>query len=660
MRRAALGILSIAGGLSAALGAPRGARAEDAVTPGELVVERPTLHNLGFEWPLAGDDDRDASVTVEYRKRGEARWRAALPLLRIGDEKVWRAKEFMEYVTPRLFAGSILDLEEGTAYECRLTMRDPDGVKGAATREVTVSTRREPRAAAGGRVRHVYPRGHQGPRQEPSYTGLKDAYYGPGLGDWDVVAMRPVAPGDTILVHAGLYKADPLDYVDELGLPFHGAYVLTIDGTADKPITIKAAGDGEVIFDGAGAYRLFDVMAADHHHFEGLTIRNTDIAFYAGLKGVLGSSGLVVRRCRLEDVGMGVLGQFAGSRDFYIADNVMIGRDDAHRLVGWRHSGIFPPATLRSYTAVKVYGQGHVIAHNYVAYFHDGITVCTHGPPAPGEKATAIDIYNNDVFTVVDDFIEADGGAHNIRVLRNRGFNAAEHGLSAQPVFGGPAYFVRNIVYNVPTGGGMKYGGANPAGVVVYHNTFVTELADALGSSNVHYRNNLILGTGDPQKAVLRHTTFTAYSSFDHNGYRPNKGPHAAFRWRAPAAGTLRDYAIAPGDAVPFATLAAFAQATGQERHGVLVDYDVFRNVRPPDPARPHAVYAIGDTDFRLRPGSAAADRGVPLPNVNDGFTGRAPDLGALEIGHAVPIYGPRPAPAPRGPGVASGAVRRK
>ena len=51
---------------------------------------------------------------------------------------------------------------------------------------------------------------------------------------------------------------------------------------AEKPITIKAAGDGEVIFDGDGAYRLFDVMAADYHYFEGLTIRNTEVAFYAG------------------------------------------------------------------------------------------------------------------------------------------------------------------------------------------------------------------------------------------------------------------------------------------------------------------------------------------------------------------------------------------
>ena len=31
------------------------------------------------------------------------------------------------------------------------------------------------------------------------------------------------------------------------------------------------------------------------------------------------------------------------------------------------------------------------------------------------------------------------------------------------------------------------------------------------------------------------------------------------------------------------------------------------------------------------------------IPNVTDGFAGQAPDLGALEVGQAPPIYGPRP-----------------
>jgi hypothetical protein len=36
-------------------------------------------------------------------------------------------------------------------------------------------------------------------------------------------------------------------------------------------------------------------------------------------------------------------------------------------------------------------------------------------------------------------------------------------------------------------------------------------------------------------------------------------------------------------------------------------------------------------------------DAGVVLPNFNDGFTGKAPDLGCCELGQPLPHYGPRP-----------------
>jgi hypothetical protein len=95
-----------------------------------------------------------------------------------------------------------------------------------------------------------------------------------------------------------------------------------------------------------------------------------------------------------------------------------------------------------------------------------------------------------------------------------------------------------------------------------------------------------------------------------------------------------------------FATLAEYSKATGQDRNSVLVDYDVFANVRrldAQDIATLQKLYKAEEFDFRLRPNSAAVDRGIALPNVTDGFSGRAPDLGALEVGAAPPHYGPRP-----------------
>ena len=60
------------------------------------------------------------------------------------------------------------------------------------------------------------------------------------------------------------------------------------------------------------------------------------------------------------------------------------------------------------------------------------------------------------------------------------------------------------------------------------------------------------------------------------------------------------------------------------------------------DVAAVQRVYKAESFDFRLKPGSAAVDRGTMLPNVTDGFAGAAPDLGAIELGQTAPHYGPR------------------
>jgi hypothetical protein len=63
--------------------------------------ERPTLLNLGFEWAIEGDANRNATVEVRFRKVGTADWRPALPLLRIGGERVYRDQYNMTYTVPK-------------------------------------------------------------------------------------------------------------------------------------------------------------------------------------------------------------------------------------------------------------------------------------------------------------------------------------------------------------------------------------------------------------------------------------------------------------------------------------------------------------------------------------------------------------------------------
>jgi hypothetical protein len=627
--------------------------AADKVVSKKFITEPSTLISLGFEWQIDGDDNRNAEVAVFYRKMGDKEWKPGLPLLRLQREPTISGP--MSYAAPNMFAGSIFDLSADTEYECRFALTDPDGVSGKAEYVVAVRTRAEPMPFTGGRVYHVYPGGYKGPKETPAFTGLGAAYF-MGASHTDNYNTFPprVKPGDTILVHAGLYKDNRLSYAqggDAGTAPSDGTFFLTQSGTPDKPIVIKAAGDGEVIFDGDGAHNLFNVMAANYNYFEGLTIRNTDIAFLAGLKNITGSRGLTVKRCRLEDIGRGIYTDWSGSKDFYIADNIFIGRNRSDVLMGWigntwKNLPGFPNRMLSEY-AVKVYGSGHVVAYNYVANFHDGIDHATYGDPdgTPNpirdRLPVSIDFYNNDIANVDDNCIEADGAAHNIRVLRNRCFNDAHRALSTQPVFGGPVYFMRNVVYHVPEGGALKFTFAS-SGILVYHNTLIAPARWMLSAvSNLHIRNNLILGRSEVPE-IFTVDTFTNYSTSDYNGFRPNEDAGFSFMWNSPPSATRADY-TSKREERKFKTLQAYSDATGQDKHSILIDYDLFQKVTAPDPSDPRKLYKPDDFDFRLRPGSAAVDAGIRLPNINDDFTGRAPDLGAYETERPLPHYGPRP-----------------
>jgi len=638
------------------------AAAENAVKPGDFVVERPTLLSLGFEWKISGDDNRNAAVAVTYRKAGEANWRPALPLFRMGGEFIAGPKpqfgpNYYNYTVPPGFAGSVLNLQPDTEYEVHFVMRDTDGVDGTAEKTVTVRTRAVPKPAAGGQVYHVYPFSHKAPLGPNEFIGLLTAYYiGADESDHSNVFPPRVKPGDVIVVHAGVYKDNRFVYggfdktVENYGTSFDGTYYLTASGTADKPIVIKAAGDGEVVFDGDGNDTLFNLEAANYTYFDGITIRNTNVGFLLGIKDIIGADGFTLVNSRATNVGRVVRDDWAKSKDYYIANNVFLGRHDPEHITSWIGPNVwgkYPgfPALLKDEYAVKVYGQGHVVAHNYIANFHDAIDHATFGNPSPkpGEYGASVDFYGNDMFNITDNCIELDGGVHNMRAFDNRCVNTAQLAYSTQPIFGGPAYIFRNIAYNNTTTGGLKLLD-NPSGVLVYNNTFIGG-AGALGpASNLHFRNNLIVGDGW-KKPIFQVKTFTPYSTSDYNGFGPNAVP-GSFAWDGPPFGSANGGRVQKA----YDTLADYQKGSGQDKHSITVGLSAFVNVKPTDESDPRTLYMPETLDFRLRAGSAAIDKGTELPTITDGFKGRAPDLGAYEFGSTPPHYPPSKLRSETGP----------
>ncbi len=538
-------------------------------------VDPPTLQSLGFRCYIRGDDDGDATGEIHYRRAGEQQWRAALPMLRVNREV--SNYDFHPYAAENLRAD--------TEYEVRCRIADPDG--GAVDTLVTVRTRPVPQAPAPLRVLHVYPPGHSGKRQKPAFERLAEA-------------CATVRPGDHVLLHAGSHPAGP----DSIRMP--------TSGTAAAPIVVRAAGDGPAIVDASGAAMLFDLRDRDYLFFEDLDLRGADYTFRAD-----GASWLTVRRCQISDTEMGLYSYSERSTNWYIADNTIIGRNTT-----WYPRTQDNP----SHTGINFYGRGHVICHNRISRFWDAIAIANYGKP-PHDLAlqpVAIDIYHNDLSEAVDDAIEADYGCHNIRIFGNRIRNV-HTGLSAQPTYGGPIYFLRNTVYNATSLSLKLHNWCS--GLVIYHNTLISARG-AFRSyprwQNAMLRNNLFLGASGYAVETGSHDQRV---SLDYNGYR-RADEQRLFKWFDGAQYTR------------YEDLAQFTQATGHEAHGRMVDFDVF--VRAMAPVEGHT-YDESEYDLTLATGQVGIDAALRLVNINDGFTGEAPDLGAFERDVPPPHFGPRP-----------------
>jgi hypothetical protein len=169
-----------------------------------------------------------------------------------------------------------------------------------------------------------------------------------------------------------------------------------------------------------------------------------------------------------------------------------------------------------------------------------------------------------------------------------------------------------------------------PSGMLIYHNTFVSPLIDLTDETpttlhNFSMRNNLFVGPAKLAGArAAEYTTKIDHGTFDYDGYFPD----GSF-WLG----------VVGGSNVVADNFAGLRAGGVFESHGLLVDADVFANkkIGPDDPKVKYPPF-----DFALSITSKAIDKGVVIPGVNEHHAGKAPDLGALELGCPAPSYGPR------------------
>jgi hypothetical protein len=557
---------------------------------GDPVLEAPTLRSLGVYWIVDGDENRNARIEVAYRKAGTAAWKKGPALFRVERDahRAEGAATAGKMVVPddaSLFAGSLLLLAPNTAYEIRLRLADPDG--GTLQKLLTGRTIAEPLAPPNPPRFHVVPGngGGTGAPRDP-FRGL-------------AAAQAAAKPGDTFLLHAGVYP---------------GTFEIGKSGEPGKPIVWRGAGNGEAILDGQGtaATRPGRVVSASQVHdvwFENLTLRNGDY-------GLVGheSARVVVRRCRIYGVESGIVcGRNPNDtvRGWFISDNVLEGPSVWPRTKG-----------IEDARGIQITGQGSVVCYNRIERFADAIDTL------PSVRCEAIDFHNNDINEMTDDGIEMDYSQRNTRCFLNRLTNVYQ-GISLQPIYGGPVYIFRNALYNVGVETFKMHN--SPSGALMLHNTSVKKGMPLILWTNVPVRNsvsrnNLFIGSAPSGMAYETTAPMQADCDFDYDGF--GGGPWEVFlKWNN----------------ARYATLEEVKARAPVYKHAVIVDAATLftSGLRAPDDQAKR--YSRTVNDLRLRPGTKAQDAGQVLPGINDGFAGKAPDLGAYERGSPLPHYGPRP-----------------
>jgi hypothetical protein len=561
--------------------APGVAQAADAVIAGAARVDA-TFQHLGVRWSITGDDDADSTFQLEFREQGTTPWLAGAPPMRARPTLVVDGAP----LGTNYWAASALFLAPGTTYDLRLTLWDPDG--GGETRVLSGTTRVEPGTSASGRVLYVVPGagGGDGSAGNP-FQGLQ-------------TAAAAAIPGDTFHVAAGSY----------------GGFQISTSGVQGQPIAFLGPSSGEAVIDGGGTGSGVVTVGTSSSTpiswivLERLVIQN-------GTWGVDAqhSSEIAIRHNTIRDVDFGVINRRESDleRNQTVCDNVIEGRT------------VWPASGIPSQRGVHLRGYGNVVCHNRVRNFGDCVSV----QPSSG-SSYGNDVFGNDLAFCVDDGIEIDYNEANVRVWRNRVYNA-RMGVSVQPIRGGPAYIFRNELFNLEDKPIKLHN--SPVGLVIVHNTGVRNgnaFHDTSSSvwRNALLRNNLFLGTGYAFEFVTVATD--GFRDLDYGAWGTTRAgtsgePH--FKW----------------DNVRYDDLVDLQAGTvGIEDNGLEADFgDLALPTLPPS----WDVAVDPDSrDLRLAAGVPEIDAGVALANLNDGFEiDGLPDMGgAFESGHPLPGYGPR------------------
>jgi len=397
-----------------------------------------------------------------------------------------------------------------------------------------------------------------------------------------VEAQKQAEPGTVMLLASGTYPGAKLDKPGEEG----------------KWIVYRPARDANVVIEGRAEIR------ADYVWLHGLTIRDPKNAIQGSHKGVC------ITGCKIQSHYAIHTGR--GSENYFIADNRLVG--DANGLFSFSGEGVDFGSDRGK--------CGNAVCYNEISDFADGVSY------GRGD----IDVYGNSIHETVDDFIEPDYARENYRLWNNRCYNSM-CGFSFQPMKGGPWYIFDNVNVGTYLHALKVKDITGPA--VICGNTMLTK-SSRLGQGGDILRgwivnNAWLRGTEGPLAGSGRYRPGISPVRVDHNAYGTGGGePFSGIRYKDLAA------------------------EHGWDKHSKHVDYrEVFADDVQLPAGTPYYSSKLQGTplpdDWRFKhylllpkEGSPLIDAAADLPNITGPYLGKAPDIGAHELGLGTAWSGPR------------------
>lgn len=591
--------------------------ASAAIPVGALTHDGPgTPEQLALFLPVTGSLPFTATASVRYKPTISSTWEIGHPLHRIrtdfyGGGSIVPVEEG--------FAWPIIDLIPNTSYDVEVTV---ENAGESEVRTATFTTRALPPAAGANKI--VIPIGSTSGQIETLIEGA--------------------SPGDVVEFSNGAYALD-------------STLLLAVSGTPAAPVYIRGQSRAGVVLSRAsGGTAIHFVGNSSNLIFEDMTLQGTGVDSGIGPTPAIqfhtdaaNSSGVTFRRLTVNGFDQAIVstsrvngimvydsifnGNNQWNQDLYAyggsgAPGTGDGTPDLNQNIFWNDDGIRLP------------GLGNVIFNNTFRGFGDTLSYCSHSGGSTLAECRGIHFYRNDVYDSGDDGAEIDHAFRNVSLYDNRFTNAGAF-ISLDPLHGGPFLGARNIGINISRTP-LKQN-ATITGQFFYNNTQI--LTNHRHPSGWHqfndgalrswgYRNNIFIYHGSADTMAIL-SSGNDPIDFTHNSFYPDRG----FAWSSSGGSGST---LAQVQANISATTPIFSGASKRHQDDNITESQPFvDNV------------AIGSNYLNrvtqastpiLRSGTAPRGTGVAIANITDGFSGAAPDRGAIISGRGVPIYGDRSA----------------